>query len=327
MRSLIYVILLIALSICRLAQCAAPVVLFETNRVELWSLFQHKAETGKAAGLCAYIDDVPSIRLTSVTTPHATALANVLQYLNARKQAPLHCFSPEVMQSFEKDVLAKIAPSLKGSDEVSNVLLMERLGNVIQDLAAEDSFAGLPTYGLKEWMQTAPGDKTNPVASRGIQRSYLLGQQFVGKSGDIKEIASGLMRFGTTRFQKIMVTITERVKFQDYKAALDAHGPVMLKVGKAFVTGIGYWRDGHIEYLLVHDPVTSEIRVAKGGDGALHADDYGGQITECLIPGLQFVKMNNLNSDASMLAFTNWQQSLDDVCKPASENMKGLSKP
>ncbi len=303
-----YPFLMTAITLASLLTASADPPFAETPN-QLW-------EEAKENGKLKYIDGVPSIRSTTKTTPCATALVNVLQHLSTRAETSLAYYGLGALPSLQMDYENEYGdredePTAVGmAFMVKLVGMMERMAEGVGMQAADD------LGNLPEWIAAATGkaDIMCPLPSAGVMRSWHMATNHLNNCAVFTNLVDGLQNYGDSMVIAFAVDVDQDATFTRYKQAIDTNMPPVVLLNGTFMTGVGYWLVENDQYLIVHDPGTSEfkVRIDEVGEDTTKAfaEDYVGNSDEDLIPGCQFV-LWDMELDLKVLEITGWQRDFN----------------
>lgn len=321
MSRIIIIVFLMFIGGMSIARAEAP---FAPDPDALWQDAQESEEL-------VYIDGVPSIVTTSANSPQSAAIANILMYLNDREENPWRTGVESMdvyFDSLSTGVGAyleghgypdQMTPEEKEAVEIQIVLMWEEAGLVIDNLMEEDDILideeNVPE--LDQWATIAQGEvqgEAKPPADYGLRYAYILNQEGISDTTNLQQISDLLKGFMKDRlYYDVTISINTDPTFAQYKSNIDGNMPIVVMIDDRFMTGVGYWKDDNDnDYIIVHDPLTSEIGIDIVNDDALPLD-YVGDSEDDIIPGCQFILVGGATEDMEFLIIEQWEFDFSDL--------------
>ena len=300
---------------------------FALNEAELWQKILDRNKPGSTINNFTYIAGVPNISLTEMTTPQATALANILCYLSSRTNNALCCFSDS---KEDKNYLARIAtevgwPITNALSENIGFLLMEQIEKRHSKMEEEELVVGKDLCVLeeaykkkkKEWMV---------ILSGGVSHSALVGR-YIGAAKDINDIKKRLLRFAEKKDYRLDVQIKENPATLFFSDQLSSGIPILLVIGgKRFSTVVGGFTENNNNFLIMHDPYSAEQQFNRTDFGGLCMRDCKGKLTDKMQPGVHLYQLGVNKENLSTLAITQWTRDDEKLREILRKEVRRIKK-
>jgi len=304
---------------------------FEDNPEQLWT-------DAAASGEMVYIDNVAATPSTTETSPEASALMNALMHLNKHQDPPLPWLGQEGFQALRNDANQHLDEKFgdkdpdREPDEVTSVF-MEKLNGLAESMGFSmlDEAAAEALSFLDEWVQVLHVaddehgiDDAIAVPPMGVILAWRFDQNYLNAPADMHQLAAATEEFMNDFVFNISANVAENADFAAYETAIDQGVPTVVKIDGRFMTGVGYWQDGDDnDYLIVHDPQTSEMRVDivdEAGQNYAYSAEFVGEADEDIVPGCQFVKWQN-GMQMDLLELGDWERDFDILWDEAEQEV------
>lgn len=322
--------IMIGIGVSCIAQ-AEDSTLFETNRVQLW---QRSKEVSMAdADKCRYIDKVPVIQATIRTSKLATALTDILYYMNTVETNGACLFTAlSAMLSSEpgnvdKTQLGGLGLNVDANDTQAMglknnvaVLLMESLGERLVKMQQEEFAASVQTRDAIDVGAAANGQKFIPGGPFGVKYSRVVAK-YVGPSVETNSVLAGITNFAGSRGYRFEIETKPNPNFSDIQSTIRRGYPLLLQCGTNSSFAVtGYLSDQGKNYLIVHDVVTAECKFGKTGMNEIIAEDNIGRLNAAILPGIQFIREDRLPSVRWSLVIVKAWRDLSEMRKTIIDN-------